>query len=875
MTDKTTIKAIIPGIIIVLLLTFSSVNNQFLWLNLKTHDVVLNVDQGYTWEPNSLVIHNHQVVDETTLPVLSSVISALNTLDPKAVIILLQSDAAQMLIDKLETPVQVARIKRQGTTPNQTNSLNAVNILPVDGIYRLAQPDLTKDSLVNSWEDTSLTYTDNSPLFINYFMSVDSIPNMTLRQASRGSLIDSLVEDKVVLIDLEYSTNQQRFFIPGNQSSGYLSFGMLQSLAAESLLSDTTIKELSVSQITILFTSCFLLTFFCLQLLSVRIRYLIIVLFILLTWSCFYIALTRFSLLIPAAELVLIQLTGVLLFIATEQLNEKSLIGRLLAQLNMELSKKIQPKSFYQVTSPWENLHILINQQLNLNRSIFLEKVIADHRVKEIHALNCSLDDIEEMRRDYERQPYSDAIENLKPVKLVHRQYFKGTKDTESEYLIPFVFAGNVMGFWALSVNQLSDNKQALFESNLASFGAEIAEILFHRKQFRRQEAKERNPIRRFFDLKMAWSDYESLSTSIGILEKRYDMLQDVFDGMSSAAVLYNLFGQLLYANEVMEDIAQRLDTPVYTLTIHDFLLQITAHSSDELKKYLLNVTIHHQSVDLQLRSDLLQGNYILKIRSINIDDSDKSGDSSFLTMGILLEFIDFTRMQSVLSVRSELVNHFIHQSRNNISKMNLICRRLRKTSTTPENEWFTELERTLLNAEQVTSNVEGCLNTHYFSGHEITPVNIIRLVNDTISHFHHIIEQKSIQLQTRLPTLLSLALIQPEQFTSLLQQTFKLMTEDASSHDSVLSISINDTETSSEKRHLTVIIENQGYGMPKQELDAMLNESPGESGNSDSIIEELLKMMNLVNAWGATTALETELGAGYRMKILLPAFIH
>jgi len=68
------------------------------------------------------------------------------------------------------------------------------------------------------------------------------------------------------------------------------------------------------------------------------------------------------------------------------------------------------PPDFYKLDEHWGQVITFVDQTLNLNRVIFLEKVEGDHRVREVQALRCSLDDIDERRRDFERVPYSDAI---------------------------------------------------------------------------------------------------------------------------------------------------------------------------------------------------------------------------------------------------------------------------------------------------------------------------------------------------------------------------------------------------------------------------------------------------------------------------------
>jgi len=112
------------------------------------------------------------------------------------------------------------------------------------------------------------------------------------------------------------------------------------------------------------------------------------------------------------------------------------------------------PPDFYKLDEHWGQVITFVDQTLNLNRVIFLEKVEGDHRVREVQALRCSLDDIDERRRDFERVPYSDAIAEGGPIKLTSRLFFKGPAGVSfEEYLVPLLFGGGVQGFWAFDVD--------------------------------------------------------------------------------------------------------------------------------------------------------------------------------------------------------------------------------------------------------------------------------------------------------------------------------------------------------------------------------------------------------------------------------------
>ena len=152
--------------------------------------------------------------------------------------------------------------------------------------------------------------------------------------------------------------------------------------------------------------------------------------------------------------MVVAQLLMLWLFIRFKLMRDDQEMRRIVLQQMARLQEYILPPDFYELDEHWAQVISFIDQTLNLNRVIFLEKVKGDHRVREVQALRCSLQDIDERRRDYERVPYSDAIAEGGPVRLERRLFFKGPGDGSAEqYLVPLVFGGEVQGFWAFDVD--------------------------------------------------------------------------------------------------------------------------------------------------------------------------------------------------------------------------------------------------------------------------------------------------------------------------------------------------------------------------------------------------------------------------------------
>ena len=127
----------------------------------------------------------------------------------------------------------------------------------------------------------------------------------------------------------------------------------------------------------------------------------------------------------PIFSFIVSIIAALLTAIPLHRISEQNVIDTLRLDILSQLKSKKTPHSFYQIDDPWNHIIVFINQHLLLNRSILLERVDNDHRVREIKSLGCSISDIAELRRDYTRYPYDKSLQQQIPFNLEDRNYFK------------------------------------------------------------------------------------------------------------------------------------------------------------------------------------------------------------------------------------------------------------------------------------------------------------------------------------------------------------------------------------------------------------------------------------------------------------------
>ncbi|MCJ8271714.1 MAG: hypothetical protein MJK04_20230, partial [Psychrosphaera sp.] len=409
--------------------------------------------------------------------------------------------------------------------------------------------------------------------------------------------------------------------------------------------------------------------------------------------------------------------------------------------------------------------------------------------------------------------------------------------------------------------------------NNLIQFTRESTELLFHRNRYLKKSHKENALLRRIFSLQLAQAEHQALDNSVSMLEKRFDSLQYVFDGMSTASALYSLFGQIVHSNRQMEALVKQWQLPLYNLSAHDFLLKITLLDSAQIKQKLLQVTIHNVEVSLSITIDNQPTDYILRVRPIDVPNDNKEEGIPFLLLGILFEFIDISEAQQVLSMKKDLYSQYFHQMRNNLGTLNLISRQLRG-KIGEGHPLLGMLDETLNECTKVNISIEDQLAKQRTQVANVVPVNPFTEWQKVTESASEEISKKHIQLNEDVPSIMSLVLAEPVQLATVLGLICTILTQDSDSNESTLSLTVKDTTDGQNERIILMTFGNEGYGVPDDHMARLLAKTAGEWAGSDEPLEKLLLAADNAQYWGLKLTISSTLGTGYAAQLAIPVFV-
>lgn len=519
------------------------------------------------------------------------------------------------------------------------------------------------------------------------------------------------------------------------------------------------------------------------------------------------------------------------------------------------MQKRLVPVDVLHSEKYWENIANMVQRLLQLDRSIFLETLPGERRVREIYSINCDLSVIDERRRDYERAPYTIAMRTRGPTPV--DGFLKDAGPAEQQYLVPLQMDGRVLGFWAFGI--ASDYLDARKLVSVGRFARDISELLYQRQQVREADELDRRRWLDYLTLQGGRSLARDLKAALGVTTKRLRVIEDLFQRSKSGYLLYDAFGQLLLDNPPAAHLCQELGLQAYDLNYTDTLSYLSGLDLEAAKNCLQRVVLDGESVSLPLNSQErkdLEGT--LTVTAIAGDDSEHSevietAENSSLTLsGVFIEIRPRGGNSEQLPLPSWLDQVFAQQEQ--------LLQRLTHKLTHLQSDHAVAPE--LATASSLAAHAHSYLRaieSGVLGGGEVAPFDQILIA--AISNQDKLIRRKRLTVEPNLPACRVLALVPFGQLTKLLDDLLNIAVDDAKRGSTIRILQRENWPT------LHVSICSDGIGIPVRRLDELLSAQTSVDRGSS-----LPRCKAIVEQAGGTLTIASEVGQGTSFDLRLPA---
>lgn len=713
---------------------------------------------------------------------------------------------------------------------------------------------------------------ENETYVVNFMSGKHRIPKINAERVLAGGVIAELISDKHVLIGFVDDLYLKGIHTPVSDGKHDISLLAFQGYALQTLLTHTTLNKLPAVLNILLLAIIAGFSLLIYQWLGLKAATWVSVTLIIAYTSIAWLTLSLFLIWLPAVEIITLQVLMFFLIYRYKAVQEELGLREILLSSNTELQEKLVPTTFLDSKEHWAQVINLVNQTLDLNRLIFLERIEGDHRLREIRALNCSLDSISEMRRDYERTPYSTAIETNGPV-LLDREYLEKVDEEEDQYLVPLLFAGDVLGFWAFGIDPKKAAAVPMFMSRLKDYGQQIAELLYHRQQWQAQHADDSSRVSKYLQVESGSELYKSLNQVNELSQRRMKSLEQVFNGLGTATILYDLFGGLIQVNQRMVDLLKQLSLPVYEMTALDLMTAITDMDNAGARRVLRHIVLEHGSMNIPLSlTEQKNQAMVLNIKPMIFreedDHSSITGAAAFQLLGVLFELVDVTHYKKLYQLQDTLVDRLNTQIRNDMQSLVIAANLLAQDNLAKPQR---ARAHTIINDKvhltvELMKEAQKHLNIDLATAPlECYPIDSQPVIHSAIANVADLAQQQKVGIDTNSHRLIGLVFSEPVALEGIFEAILSLLIEDAVEGSEVKLI------TQQIDQHVLFHASNTGFGIPNERLQ---NYIFGDEEISSDEFRKLRAASAVINKWTGELKAASEVGEGMTFTLTLRAFL-
>lgn len=576
-------------------------------------------------------------------------------------------------------------------------------------------------------------------------------------------------------------------------------------------------------------------------------KYYLFIFSLIVPLALYLLLLIYINFLLPISEMITVAVVVTILLFRHWQSLQNESESSMLNSLTKRLQEKVVHQTFYNSDSYWYDIILLVNQLFDLKKNILFEKIDKEVYIKEVASFNCEFSNINEMRRDSRREPYSSALKYKKLIKI-DRKFFQDIDDGDEEYIVPLIHRSTLIGFWVFSLKSLEANSIKNFESLINISAKEISELLFNRSQFIRLKESKSLDIEKILNVEIEDRNKYRLKQSLSVIEKRMLLTETTLDTLHSAIIVYNLFGKVIQINQPMSDLLQQEKITIYTLSVSEMISTLTQLTPSESKELILNVILTQKSYTYFVNFKTDSKRYLLTISAITQEKIAHkfAADYIFDTFGVLLEFYNLAFIENIFHLKQDVIEYSLKQN----------SARVQSLKTVADSNQNDTIDKTIFYSNYLQALMREDIDN---SSDSLYPVDIMRIVNISSQEVSSRYPQKQIKFDIIAHTLLPLVMVSANSIQRDIQNILTILVEDIEESGDLY------IELEAKEHDLHLALKSNGYGMPSTQLNNYLTT---EMAPQKYLLVQ--KSIDNINSWMGSIIFHSKLGSGIEIELSL-----
>lgn len=239
----------------------------------------------------------------------------------------------------------------------------------------------------------------------------------------------------------------------------------------------------------------------------------------------------------------------------------------------------------------WGFIGPLLEQFLQVKRSVFLTRSGPGQGLAGEWALHCDFSAIREPRRDVRRDPFAQALKAGGPIRCADRDFLV-PEPGEIQYLVPLTAYGDIEGFWAVALPAGGDPHGT--GETLKAFALQIAEMLHARRIRTRKDVRQLRD--EYYSSLTVWAALGAVQLHTGELDRNFRILDALFDHLSTPFLIYDLSGRVVRKNPAMQSLLAVRNVQGERASILELVHTLTGADREGIQFALRQVLLHRES---------------------------------------------------------------------------------------------------------------------------------------------------------------------------------------------------------------------------------------------------------------------------------------
>lgn len=706
---------------------------------------------------------------------------------------------------------------------------------------------------------------------IRYRGGAGSLPFLGFQTAAAGSLIPELVGGKVLLIGRYVPGELPGLHTPTTRNGELMTALEYHGNALNTLLNRHAIRWSPPSARLPLYMFFALLSVVIYQQCSMRFGLVVAGVLLAIELAVSFLLLSTLRLWLPCLQLVLVQLVTLAFVFQRRASYTAAIVSQLIHELSTKLLRRRWATGFLSLDDPWNRVASFLRQTFQLRRLIILDLPEHSYHVREVHAYNCSMSEIDEKRRDCRRWPYAAVVEARRPIALGNnRPYLKALEKDDQQYLAPLIFAGELFGFLALSVSTRVLHDHDDFESRLRDFAENVAELLYRRRTTMHEQKSMADWRRRFIRTPEDVA-YSELLQATHLLESRLERLENMFDKSATPSAVYDVFGRLLMINGEFCQLLERHGHNPSELTTVDLITVLADDNIEHAQSILRNVIASHRVESTSVEFEGEGKQYTLQVRPLELElpgtDAIASQTGTHQLQGILCELVERSVIARHERIKEELAGRLGMLICNELKDLDQAVQSIVDEHADPaaSHQYRTVVQVKVQDAVATLQQCQKYLSPNLPVDETIcVPVSPLAALDHAVRRVQPAMQEQGVTLKMQRTDLASHVLAAPRAIHEVFEAALSCLLLDAKD-DSKLILDVDEREA-----EIVFMFSNQGFGVALQPLEEILDES------RDPGIEEYRRLREGVRAirqWGGRMTMTSEIGSGTSVEVSFKRF--